>query len=133
MRLMKKQGRPEIGLLYQIANPPPVTSADVEDPAFEGNRQQPHSGSSTTGLRMEPIVMLEAVGLSGLRRMAGLVKAWHLKRKMAVSEQLNKSKRLWLWLAPLIIAVAVIGWSLYGSYMAERERGNAYTSPTEQQ
>lgn len=51
---------------------------------------------------------------------------------MAISGQTNKSKRLWMWLAPLIIAVAVIAWSLYGSYIGERERGDAYTTPTEQ-
>ena len=52
---------------------------------------------------------------------------------MAMSEEMSKSKRLWLWVAPLIIAFAVIGWSFYWSYMDEREREDAYASPTVQQ
>ncbi|HYO84717.1 MAG TPA: hypothetical protein VES20_25165 [Bryobacteraceae bacterium] len=46
---------------------------------------------------------------------------------------MSRSRRLWLWLAPLIIAFAVIAWSVYWSYMDERERAEAYASPTEQQ
>ena len=51
---------------------------------------------------------------------------------MAVTEQMSKWKRTWLWLAPLIIAVAVIAWSFYWSYMEDLDRDQAYASPTEQ-
>jgi hypothetical protein len=51
---------------------------------------------------------------------------------MAVTEEMSRGRRLWLWFAPLIIAVAVIVWSFYWSYMDEREREAQYASPLEQ-
>lgn len=51
---------------------------------------------------------------------------------MAVNEEMSRWRRLWLWFAPLMIALAVIAWSFYWSYMDELERDQAYASPTEQ-
>ena len=51
---------------------------------------------------------------------------------MAASEEMGKWRRLWLWLAPLVIALAVIAWSFYWSYTDRLERDQVYARPTEQ-
>ena len=50
---------------------------------------------------------------------------------MAATLETSKWKRISLWLAPLIIALAVIAWSYYWSYLDKLEPEHTYASPSD--
>jgi hypothetical protein len=51
---------------------------------------------------------------------------------MAASQEFSKWKQVWLWLAPLFIALAIIAWSFYWNYVDQLDRNQAYTTPDRQ-
>ena len=39
----------------------------------------------------------------------------------------RKWRGVWMWLAPLLIALAILAWSLYWSYVNELDRDSAFS------
>jgi hypothetical protein len=51
---------------------------------------------------------------------------------MAATQEFSKWQQIWLWLARLLIALAIIGWSFYWNYVDQLDRNQAYATPSGQ-